>query len=81
MGNSNDKDNFVSNVKEKAYAFIKDKKIIEKNILSQEITKRKKIDKDRTEQTLDLNIFIYSNDEINKYLYNSLKNDNTKVYN
>ena len=56
-------------------------KNIEKNILNQEITKRKKTDKNRTEQTLDLIIFIYSNDEIIKYLYTSLKNDYIKVYN
>jgi hypothetical protein len=40
---------------------------------------KEKIDKDK--QKFELNIFIYSNDKISNYLYNSIKNINEEIYN
>ena len=81
MGNTNQKDNFENNASKTVDNLYKNKKSIGKNIIKNEITKREKIDKEKNKQRLDLNIFIYSNDKLDKYQYNSIKNNDTKLYN
>ena len=93
MGSWYDKSDYVKNTLDKAKSLQDDKNELGNKIIKEEIIKRaknddgknkieeskEKIDKDK--QKFELNIYIYSNDKISNYLYNSIKNINEEIYN
>lgn len=90
MGNSeNKKDHLVNNTTKNIDNLYKDKNILGNKIIKNVITKREKIDKEeitkqnikRVNHKFELNIFIYSDDNLDKYKLNSIKSNDTKIYN
>ena len=82
MGNSNDEEKKLVNNTYQVFNDISNKKEkIEKNFLTEEISKRERIDKNNSEETnFILNIYLYSNDEIKNDLLNSFKINTSKAF-
>ena len=93
MGNKNNKEILVNKANEKADQIMQEKKILESNILKEEINKRdlentkkdneksKKKITDTNKKKFELNIFMYSDFDINAKIKKSIIQYNSEVFN
>jgi len=88
MGNSNKKNNFKDNANEKTDELLKEKKMLEKTILLDEISSRgnvnkkkdKKKNNEETKIKFELNIFVCTDEPIDDRILNSISQHNSEVF-
>ena len=91
MGTSNGRQSFIKGAEEKAEKLGEKRKNLENNIIMEQVNKRQMIDsldekgkiRDNPNKNIkfDLNIIIYSYENISKQLMNSLQNYNKEIFN